>query len=62
MPAAILLLAAATLVLLASRIVPSMFATGLAALLLVGALVAGIWLLRSRDETFEGARDWMGIA
>jgi len=57
-PAAILLLAAATLVLLASRIVPSMFATGLAALLLVGALVAGIWLLKSRDETFEGSRDW----
>ena len=58
MSAAILLLAAATLVLLASRLVPSLFATGLAALLLVGALIAAIWLLRSRGETLEGTRDW----
>jgi two-component system cell cycle sensor histidine kinase/response regulator CckA len=55
---AILLLAAATLVLLWSRIAPSIFVTGLAALLLVGALIAGIWLLRSRSDAPASPRDW----
>jgi len=56
---AILLLAGATLLLLWSRVAPSIFVTGLAALLLAGAAIAGAWLLRARSDTAEAPRDWI---
>ncbi|HMI18651.1 MAG TPA: hypothetical protein VK533_03820, partial [Sphingomonas sp.] len=55
---AIVLLAAATLLLLWSRIAPASFVVALAALLLVGAAVAGALLLRVRAAPSAGPRDW----
>ena len=55
---AILLLAGATILLLWSRIAPGYFQIGLAALLLAGAILAGIWLLRARAQSVESPRDW----
>ena len=58
MSLAIVLLAAATLLLLWSRIAPASFVVALAALLLVGAAVAGALLLRVRAAPSDGPRDW----
>jgi len=55
---AIVLLAAATILLLWSRVAPGSFLIGLAALLLAAALVAGIWLLGTRSHSVESSRDW----
>jgi two-component system cell cycle sensor histidine kinase/response regulator CckA len=55
---AIVLLAAATLLLLWSRVAPESFIVALAALLLVGAAVAGAVLLRGRPAPAEAPRDW----
>jgi two-component system cell cycle sensor histidine kinase/response regulator CckA len=55
---AILLLAAATLLLLWSRVAPANFVVALATLLLAGGVVAGALLLRGRPAIMEGAGDW----
>jgi two-component system cell cycle sensor histidine kinase/response regulator CckA len=55
---AIVLLAAATILLLWSRLAPGSFLIGLAALLLAGAAVAGLWLLGTRAPSIESTGDW----
>jgi two-component system cell cycle sensor histidine kinase/response regulator CckA len=55
---AIVLLGAATVLLLWSRIAPGSFLIGIAALLLAGAIVAAIWLLRTNAQSVESPRDW----
>ena len=58
MSLAIVLFAAVTVLLLWSRIAPGSFLIGLAAMLLMGAVVAAVWLLHVRSETIENPRDW----
>jgi len=55
---AILLLGAATILLLWSRIASGHFLIGLAALLLAGAVLGAIWLLRTHAQSIESPRDW----
>jgi len=55
---AIILLAAATLLLLWARLAPGSFLIGLAAMLLAGAIVAGLWLVRTRTPSIQSTGDW----
>ena len=58
MSLAVLILAGATVLLLWARLAPGTVLIGLAAMLLAGAVMAGLWLARTRAPAIQSTGDW----